>query len=361
MVTRCMVWVFGLALACPFVAVGQATESAPEYVLRMNEAARAFVSSLGSEESEKALYEFDNEKERKDWSNVPVSALPRNGLSMGELNDAQKIAAHRLIDSTLSTQGYAKAYGLMQLDDIWSVLMEETHPGTGVYFSSDKFLLAIFGKPGGDEPWGWQLDGHHLAINTTVVDGQVTLTPIFLGAEPDVVPRGPYAGLQILGAERRKGLAVIKSLTSEQQSKAVLSESIPEDLFEGTGQAKSLKKFEGIPAAEMSSDQRAKLWVLIDEYLDNCPQEVASARRAKIRADGAAALYFAWMGPIAEEANLYYRVHGPSIIIEYDNTSVGSLRDGYSNHLHTILREPSNDYGEDLLRRHYEESEHHQD
>jgi hypothetical protein len=346
-------------MACPLLASGQETDSTPGYILRMTDAAKAFVSLLGEEESKAALYAFDNEKERKDWSNVPVAAQPRNGLQMGAMNDAQKNAAHRLIDSTLSSQGYAKATGLMQLDDIWSVLMEETHPGSGVYFDSGKFLFAIFGKPGGDEPWGWQLDGHHLAVNTTVVGDAVSLTPIFLGAEPDVVPRGPYAGLQILGAERRKGFAVVKSLSAEQRSHAVLSDSIPEDLFEGTGQANTLKKFEGITAAQMTSDQRALLWTLIDEYLDNCPKEVAVARRAQILADGDAALYFAWMGPIDEDANLYYRVHGPSIIIEYDNTSVGTLRAGNSNHLHTILREPSNDFGADLLRRHYEESEHH--
>jgi hypothetical protein len=349
-----------MAMTCPLVAVGQATESSPGYVLRMNEAAKAFVASLGPEESKKALFDFDDEVERKHWSNVPVAAQPRNGLGIGDMNDAQKIAAHRLIDSALSSQGYAKVSGLIQLDDICRDLMEQSHPGAGIYFGSDKFLLAVFGKPGGDAPWGWQLDGHHLAVNTTVVGDQVSSTPIFFGAEPDVVPRGPYAGLQILGAERQKALAVIRSLTADQRSKAVLSDSIPSDIFEGPGRAKSLKEYEGITAAKMSSDQRALLWVLIDEYLNNCTEEVASARRAKIQADGDAALYFAWMGPTTEDGNLYYRVHGPSIIIEYDNTSVGESPEVYSNHLHTILREPSNDYGEDLLRRHYEESDHHQ-
>ena len=340
-------------------ALGQATETTPQPIPRMTDAAEAFTSSLDTDSAQKVLFEFGNETERKDWSNIPVAGHPRNGLSLEDLSDAQKILAHRLIDSALSTQGYAKVYGLIQLDDILGVLMEESRPGTGQYFGSEKFWLAIFGKPGGKDPWGWQLDGHHLAINTTVVGDRLSLTPMFLGVEPDVVPRGPYAGLQILGAERRKALALMRSLSTDQRSHAILSNSIPLDIFEGPGRAKSLTKFEGITAAQMSNDQRALLWALIDEYLENCAERVASTRKAKIRADGDASLYFAWMGPIAEEANVYYRVHGPSILIEYDNTSVGE--DGeYSNHVHTILREPSNDFGEDILHRHYEESEHHQ-
>ena len=310
-------------------ALDQATETTPQPIARMTDAAEAFTSSLDSDNAQKVHFEFGNETARKDWSNVPVAGHPRNGLSLSDSSDAQKILAHRLIDSALSTQGFAKVYGLIQLDDILSALMEESRPGTGQYFGSEKFWLAIFGKPGSKNSWGWQLDGNHLAINTTVVGDRLSLTPMFLGVEPDVVPRGPYSGLQILGAERRKALAVMRSLTADQRSHAILTDSIPPDIFEGPWRAKSLTKLEGITAAQLSSDQRALPWALIDEYLENCAEQVASARKAKIRAAGDASLHFAWMEPIAEETNVYYRVHGPSILIEYDDTSVGE----YGNHV----------------------------
>ncbi len=324
------------------------------------EAGRNFLESLSGELAEKAKFNFEDDGERKDWSNLPAPMHPRNGAKFGEMNDAQKIAAYRLLEAGLSSQGYAKAAGVMRLDDVWAELMNAQRPGqASALFGSDKYWMAIFGTPDTKGVWGWQLDGHHLGVNFTSVNGELSLAPMFFGAEPDTVPSGPSAGWRIFGAERNKGFALLRSLNSEQRGKAVLSETIPEGILEGPGAGGAIKKMEGIRASELDASQRTLLWDLINEYLDNAPRKPAEAQRSKIVADGDANLHFAWMGPIDEEANVYFRVHGPSVLIEYENVFAGPRRGGYSNHIHTILREPSNDYGEDLLRKHYAESEHH--
>jgi len=323
-------------------------------------AAQGFVETMKGDAGEKARFDFENSEERKDWSNLPARMHKRNGLSFGEMTDAQKIAAYRLLEVSLSSQGYAKAVGVMRLDDVWAEAMNERAAGRGsAMFGSDKYWMALFGVPSLSGAWGWQLDGHHLGVNFTSVKGEHNFAPMFFGAEPDVVLSGPYAGWRIFGTERNKGFTLVKSLSADQRKKAILSDTIPEGIFEGPGAGGALKEMEGITAAELNENQRVLLWALIDEYLNNAPAETAAVQRAKIVADGDASLHFAWMGPIDEADNVYFRVHGPSVVIEYDNVFAGPRRGGYSNHIHTILREPSNDYGEDLLRKHYAESEHH--
>lgn len=325
------------------------------------DAGKAFLDTLDSDAKGKATFEFKNDKERKDWSNLPAPMHPRNGLSFGEMSDAQKIAAYRLVEAGLSSQGYAKATGVMRLDDVWAEIMGAQNPARAKQlFGSDKYWMALFGTPDAKEPWGWQLDGHHLGINYTAVDGKEVLNPMFFGAEPDTVPSGPYAGWRIFGAERMKGFALVKSLSADQRAMAILSDKVPSGIFEGPAAGGALKTMKGIEASKLDKTQLGLLWDLIDEYLNNAPEKTAEAQRAKIRADGNDKLHFAWMGPLDESDNVYFRVHGPSVLIEYDNVFAGPRRGGYSNHIHTILREPSNDYAEDLLRKHYAESEHHQ-
>jgi hypothetical protein len=326
-----------------------------------HEAANAFLESLDEKQADAAAFEFDNEDERKDWSNLPGGMHPRNGLTFGNMNDAQKIAAYRLLESSLSSQGYHKVTGVMRLDDIWRDAVNARMAGRGsAMFGSDKYWLALFGQPDADGPWGWQIDGHHLAVNFTSVDGENSLTPMFFGAEPETVLTGPYAGWRIFAKERAKAFALMNAFSPEQREKAVLSETIPPDIFEGPAKGGALDEMEGIQASELDEEQRKLLWSLIDEYLNNAPAEVAQKHRDKILADGDETLWFAWMGPVDGQENIYFRVHGPSVLIEYDNVFAGPAdRSQYSNHMHTIIRDPGSDFGEDLLRKHYAESEHH--
>jgi hypothetical protein len=318
-------------------------------------AGQNYLDSLDDDAKAKTSFEFDNIDERKDWSNLPGRMHTRNGLSYGEMSDEQKAAANDLLKSGLSERGYEKASGVMKLDSIWGEIRRSPK-----VFNSDYYWIAIFGMPDPVAPWGWQLDGHHLAINFVTAGGQTSMAPMFFGAEPEVVPSGPHKGFQIFDVERKKAFALINSLDPEQRKKTILSDTIPEAIFEGPTAGGTLKKREGIRASELTDSQRDLLWALINEYLDNANHHTAETQRAKIVADGVEELYFAWMGATEENENVYFRVHGPSVLIEYDNVFVGRAdRDQYSNHIHTILREPSNDFGEDLLRKHYEENEHH--
>jgi Protein of unknown function (DUF3500) len=324
------------------------------------EAARGYLDSLDDDLAKTVTFKFDDDAERKDWSNLPARMHVRHGLSFGEMNDAQKTAAHRLLQAGLSSQGYAKTVGAMHMDDVLAETYNKNRPGAGsATFGSDKYWMAIFGKPDAAGDWGWQIDGHHLGVNYTSVDGKVSMTPMFFGAEPDIVLSGSFAGWRVFASERAKALALVTALNADQREKAVVSDSVPDAIFEGPKAGGTLKEMIGIPASELDDAQRQLLWDLISEYLDNAPRDVAETQRAKIVADGDAALHFAWMGPLDDSANIYFRVHGPSVLIEYDNVSAGPKKPGYTNHIHTILREPGNDYGEDLLRKHYAESEHH--
>lgn len=321
------------------------------------EQGQAYLDALGKEATAKASFDFTDEKERKDWSNLPGGMHPRKGLSFGEMNDAQKAASHDFLQVGLSEKGYNKAKGVMLLDDILGA------KGRSSIFSSDKYWMAMFGAPHAINPWGWQLDGHHLAVNFMSVNGKSSFTPLFFGAEPEVVLEGEHKGMRVFDLERKKAFALIKSLNADQRKKAILADTVPAAIFEGPGAGGALDTMAGIVATELTDPQRQLLWNLINEYLDNAPKDIATAQRAKIIADGEAKLHFAWMGPIDDNQNVYFRIHGPSVLIEYDNVFVGRRpdRSQYSNHIHTILREPSNDFGDDLLRKHYEEHEHHRD
>jgi hypothetical protein len=217
------------------------------------------------------------------------------------------------------------------------------------------YWIVLFGEPGASR-WGWMLSGHHLAINLTVVGGKVAFTPVFKGVEPQVVQSGPYAGWRILEHEISRGFDLIAALDPAQRAAAVQGETITPDLFTGKGRKDSLKTAVGLRASELSASQQTLLWRLVDEYLGDVADPAAAAQLAKVKADGLDALRFAWWGSVDDRSKRFmYRVHGPSILIEYVREPT---RGAPANHVHAIVRDPSNDYGEDWLGRHYDESPH---
>jgi hypothetical protein len=242
-----------------------------------------------------------------------------------------------------------KATGIMAIEAI----DRDQGSSPGDVISPDRYFFSIMGQPGGSDPWAWQFDGHHLALNFTHVRDQLAVTPVLFGASPDIVPRGPYAGWHVLAQEREKGFAMLESLTSSQRARAIVAEKVPPDIFAGPQRDKALKQFEGIAGADLDDRQRSLLWSLIDEYLSNQLPEVARTHRAKIEKDGTAKLHFAWMGPASRDQSFYYRVHGPSLLIEYDNTGRPSTPFLHTNHVHIVYRDPTADYGEDLLAKHH--------
>ncbi|MHC5002169.1 MAG: DUF3500 domain-containing protein [Planctomycetota bacterium] len=315
-------------------------------------AAVAFLEALDPALREQATFAMDH-PERKRWSNLPATMFKREGVSFGELSPEQRRLAHRLIRSPLSSQGYLKVTGIMRLDE----LLREYSQAT--MFGHDLYWIGIFGDPAGAEPWGWQLDGHPLALNFTIVGDRIAVTPAFLGADPAEVPTGQYAGWHILGAEDQRGRDLLESLDEAQRAKAIIAAAAPRDVIAGPGRGDRLTEPEGLPASEMTAAQRELLLGLIEEYAHNLSHDLAHVQMKRIRDAGIDRLHFAWAGT-EPGAPYYYRIHGPTVLIEFDNNRPAGSSSGPANHIHTVWRDAENDYGADLLRRHLLESPHHQ-
>ena len=325
----------------------------PQRDRSLAEAATHFLASLRPELRSKYAFVFDDAY-RKDWSNLPHYIHPRKGLKMGDLNPQERAAAHRLIQEMMSSQGYYKAEVIMGIVDEFLGSASET---TRNEYGSEFYFLDVFGAPGGADPWGVKLDGHHLALNVAVVDHQISMTPLHLGADPAVIPSGRHAGWAILAGETAKGFALRNALSPEHARQAVLSDDVPGDIFTLPGRDHALETPAGLSG--LRGYPRDLLEALIDEYLGNLRADVARNYRSAMQTAGFDKLHFAWMGPSEPGKAVYYRVHGPTVLIEYDNVFPPNTRGPNDpNHIHTVLRSPGNDFGDDWLRRHH--LEHHQ-
>lgn len=329
---------------------------------QMAEAAGAFLATLSPEQRAAAHFPFDADSVRTHWSNLPASIVERSGVRVGDMSDLQRRRLHHLLRASTSSQGYQKMAGVIRLDEM---LHEEAKAAVSrgerrlpsdlvESWTSANYWVALFGHPGDDSTWGWQLSGHHLAANFTVVDGRLSFTPLFLGAEPYEILHGLDAGWRVLAHEAERGFELLQALDERQRARAVLDAEIPRDVLAGPGRKGSLTEFAGLPASAFTDAQRVLLWALVEEYVANADHDAAGVQLTKIQQDGLDQLHFAWMGPVDDvAARYYYRVHGPSVLIEYVvERGVGGAT---ANHVHSIIRDPSNDYGEDWLGRHYQE------
>ena len=341
--------------ASPDISVAGSSSSRAS-VRALVDAADELLRALQPESRKELEFAFED-VERKKWSNVPNAVQPRRGFAFGKMSDSERVAAHRLLQAITSTQGYLKATGIMSLE---SILHEIQAPDLREYFSPDYYFLSLFGHPSVDNRWAVRIDGHHLALHLTVVDGEVTSTPLFFGTEPATVQHGHLAGFRVLGAETMKGFALRNALTAGQAKLAVLAQELPPDIFTGPGHDSALTTFAGVAASRLQGIPRQLLESLIDEYLDNMHPAVARSHRRRIQEAGFDKLHFAWMGPSAFGQPVYYRVHGPTLLIEYDNSlAVGTeTKINDPNHIHTIVRVPGSDFGEDWLRNHHRQTRH---
>lgn len=324
----------------------------------MRAATLAFLDGLTPNLRDMAMFDFEN-GERQQWSNVPYTMFDREGVSIGEMTSEQRVLAHQLLQSALTGQGYLKTTGIMHLDEIL-IALANARGRDDPPFGLDYYWIGVFGDPADDKVWGWQLDGHHLALNFTVVGDKVSATPAFMGSDPAEIRDGPHAGWRVLSDEDDLGRALLESLDDKQRDKALLSGEGPRDIFAGAGNRDRISSISGLSASEMTPEQRALLVRLVFVYVQNVRPGLVAGEKAQLWIDGIEALHFAWMGSEIAKP-YYYRIHGPSLWIEFDNSYPPGSKAGPINHIHTIWRNPVNDYGEDLLRAHYETSPHHQD
>lgn len=320
----------------------------------MAESASAFLATLTSGQRTKMVHRFDDNEARTNWSNLPSNEYNRDGLAVADLSAAQRIAFHQMLITAMSSQGYLKSATIMWLDDI--LRAQETRGIARVSArSSANYWIVMFGQPGSAR-WGWMISGHHLAANFTIVNGEVAFTPLFVGANPQVIRAGPYAGWRVLEHELVRGFALARSLTDQQRQTAVVSGVVTDDLFTGKGRKGQLKAMIGIPASQLTGHQQQLLWGLVREFVGSAADEAADAKLRSIQRDGLNQLHFAWWGSTMDPTKRFmYRIHSPSILIEYVREGRGSAP---ANHVHAIVRDPRNDYGEDWLGKHYQEQPH---
>jgi hypothetical protein len=308
----------------------------------MAEAAKGLLSSLTPEQRAKAVFRFDDE-ERYNWHYIP---RVRKGLPLKEMTPAQHHLAHALLSAGLSQRGYIKAATIMSLEEVLRILENSTPE----HRNPEGYFFSVFGEPGEKSTWGFRVEGHHLSQNFTVVNGKVAGSPSFFGSNPAEVRQGPRAGLRVLAAEEDLGRDLLRSLEPQQKRVAIVEKTAYKDILTTASRKAALDgQPNGLAAAKMSASQRRLLDRLVEEYADDMPAELAQARMEKLKQAGDK-VYFAWAGGEQRNQPHYYRVQAPSFLIEYDNTQ------NEANHIHAVWRDFNGDFGEDLLKEHYQSS-----
>jgi hypothetical protein len=319
----------------------------------MSDAATHLLSSLTAEQRQQATFAFDAD-ERTHWHFIPTEMFPRKGLLIRSMTEPQRKLAHDLMKAGLSQRGYLTASSIMNLETVLKALeaaerAAADRPPTGQILERDpeKYFFSIFGTPSAKDTWGWRVEGHHVSLHFTVVNGtMVAASPSFFGSNPAEVRQGPKKGLRILGAEEDAARALLESLDASQRTKAIINATAPGDMLTMANLDISPLSPSGLDAAAMTAAQRDLLMKLLDVYIGKMAADIAEDRLSRVRKAGVEKIGFAWAGETERGKKHYYRVQGPTFLIEYDNTQ----NDG--NHIHSVWRDFNGDFGRDLLREH---------
>jgi hypothetical protein len=324
----------------------------------VRDAADRFLAGLTEPQRLKTLYAVDDPEWRK-WMNQ--SFYVRQGVSFKDMTEPQRNLAFALLRSGLSAKGLTLTRNIMRLNETLGELTDGNFDEYGEWL----YHVTVMGKPSGTEPWGWQLDGHHVVINYFVLGDQVVVTPFFAGSEPVIAKAGKYRGTAVLQDEQNRGLALVNALDDATRAKAVLkfSKTGDENLTEAWKDNVVLD-YAGVRATDLSDAQRRQLIDLIALYVGNIADGHARVKMDDVRAH-MNGTYFAWIGKTEPGGVFYYRIHSPVILIEFDHQRPVGLRHLIDpavptrEHIHTVVRTPNgNDYGKDLLRQHHQQHPH---
>ena len=336
----------GLGVVALLLGIDARTTAADEFSSNLASAANAFLGSLDQAQRTKVQFAFDSD-ERFNWFYIPKE---REGLPLKQMTAPQQRAALALIEKGLSQKGYSKAEAIRALDIILAEMEKDP-----VRRDIEKYYLTIFGEPSADGTWGMRWEGHHVSLHWTIVRGTAfATTPQFFGSNPAEVRGGPKKGQRPLAAEEDLARALVTALSATQRTVAVIAPEAPNDILTTNTRKAAIQANTGLAYADMTVEQRGMLLALITEYADAQPKKLAQERIARLREGGLDAIKFAWMGGIEKGALHYYRVQGPTFLIEYDCVQNGG------NHIHAVWRDFDGDFGLDLLEQHYKKSAHHQ-
>ncbi len=315
-------------------------------VAAISEAVGRWLASLDADQRAAATYGFDD-PERFVWAFTPDP--PRRGLMLRDMSVPQRQAAMAIVAASLGERASGEVATIMALETTLGDLEREVGRPGWERRDPDRYWFAVFGDPAGDGPWSWRVGGHHVTVHLTMADGKVVgSVPSFLGANPAVIPSGPQAGGRALTGEETLARALLAELTAEQRRIAVIDPVAPPEILSGNGRRAEVR---GVPAGirhdELDPAGRTALERLIRHYVDRSCADVAGADWSRLADAGLGSITFAWAGPEAPGRGHYYAIHGPALLIEYDNTQNGA------NHIHAVRRDLTNDWGEDLLAAHY--------
>lgn len=319
----------------------------------ITEAAMTYLDGLSNSERASGVLKVTDDAWRR-WSNLHVFFM-RNGICLETLNDEQRGRALDLVASTLSEAGYSTARDIMRLNETLRELS-----GSDDEYGEWLYWLSIMGEPSPTEPWGFQLDGHHLILNCFVLGDQVVMTPMFMGSEPTTAPSGKYRGTRVFALEEGRALRFAQDLSNDQFAVAQLGVETPAEVFTVAYRDNLELNPEGIEFAKLTEQQQDQFLDLMSCHVARIRPDHAEVKWAEIE-EHLDETFFAWMGKRNDDSAFYYRIHSPVLLIEFDHLA-GIAFDNDEparSHIHSVMRTPNgNDYGMDLLRQHYES--HHQ-
>ncbi|MEO7501470.1 MAG: DUF3500 domain-containing protein [Gemmatimonadaceae bacterium] len=322
----------------------------------MAAAATKFLESLTPEQRRQATFAFEG-AERTHWNFIPTELFPRNGLTIKQMNESQRRLAHDLLKAGLSQRGYMTATQIMELENVLAVIETaqraaapppaQGNPPPVFLRDPEHYFFSIFGTPSTRHTWGYRVEGHHMSLHFTVVNGTLVAgAPTFFGTNPAAVRVGPKKGTRVLGPVEDAARVLVESLDASQRGKAVIDTIAPNDIVTVAKVKIDPLSPAGIPASDLTGSQRALLKKLIDVYTGYMADDIAADRLTRIERAGWDRVAFAWAGSLERGKKHYYRVQGPTFLIEYDNTQ------NDANHVHSVWRDFNGDFGEDLLREH---------
>jgi len=309
--------------------------------------ANKFLNSLSADQRKKALYDFEND-ERYNWHFVPMNN--RKGIMLSELSEQQKQLGFGLLKFYLSDTGFRKTQEIIQLEVVLKEL--ENRQKDDRYRDPGNYTFIFFGKPSDTIPWGWRFEGHHISFNFSTIGNKIVAgTPGFMGSNPAIILSGPQKGTQILKSESELGFELVRSFTSQQSAKAIISEDVPGEIVTSNSRKAIIENQQGIFYAEMNKEQQKILLQLLSVYINRYTKLFADDMMKEIEAAGFEKLRFAWVGSKEHAIGnpYYYRIQGPTIIIELDNTQ------NNANHVHSVVRDLKRDFGGDELLQHYQQ------
>lgn len=304
-------------------------------------AADTFLDTLSAEQRKSAVFEFKAE-ERENWHFIPFD---RKGIILSDLQPEQETLAYALLGSALSTKGLLRATAIMSLEQFLAV--QEKDP---VKRNPQKYYVAIFGTPKSGSTWGWRFEGHHLSVNVTIVDGKaLALTPMFFGTNPAEISEGPRKGLRPLGTIEDRGRVLATALKAAGKP-VVFSEKAPRDILTAQERAVTPLKVQGVSTPDMDDKQRDLLRAIVAAYLENHPADAIAGAVGDMKSSDLSKIHFAWAGGLKKGDPHYFRVQGPTFLLEYANTQ------NDANHAHAVWRDFDGDFGRDLLKEHIEKA-----